>query len=71
MGSVNWMLAGMLVSTIGGGFFLYGKRQAQPAQLIAGIALMIIPGFVEGAVMLLALGAGILVALWLALRASA
>ena len=71
MGSLNWMLAGMLVSTVGGGFFLYGKREGRVPQLVAGIALMIIPGFVEGAPLLLALGAGLLGALWLALRAGA
>lgn len=63
------MLAAMLVSTIGGGFFMYGKREARPPQLVAGIALMIIPGFVAGTAPLLAASLGILLALKLALRA--
>ena len=44
--TAGWMLAGLLVSTVGFGLFLYGKKQTRFPQLIAGIAMMVYPAFV-------------------------
>lgn len=38
--SANWLMASMLVSTVGGGFFLYGKKQSRLPQLLCGLALI-------------------------------
>ncbi len=38
--SANWLMASMLVSTVGGGFFIYGKKQSRLPQLFCGIALI-------------------------------
>ena len=38
--SANWMMASMFVSTVGGGLFMYGKKQSRLPQLICGIALI-------------------------------
>ncbi|MEZ4273592.1 MAG: hypothetical protein R3C68_19780 [Myxococcota bacterium] len=43
------LFASVVVSAMGLGFFLYGKRQNEPLQLIAGATLMIFPYFVESA----------------------
>ena len=58
----------LVVSGIGFGFFLYGKRQDRIPQLIAGLALMVYPYFVAGAGWMLTIGVLIVAALWLALR---
>jgi hypothetical protein len=39
--SANWLMASMLVSTIGGGLFIYGKKQSRIPQLVCGIALIV------------------------------
>ena len=40
------LLWGLLFSSIGLGYFVYGKKQGRGSALIAGIALMIFPYFV-------------------------
>ena len=54
----------------GAGFvlFIYGKKQERWPQLVAGLALMIYPYFVSTLAMTLAVGAGIIAALWIAVR---
>jgi hypothetical protein len=55
------LLWGVLFSSIGLGFFLYGKKQRAVVPLICGIALMIYPYFIPNVVMLVAIG-GVLTA---------
>lgn len=43
------LLWGMLFGAIGVGFFIYGKRQARIMPLVCGIALIVFPWFVSGA----------------------
>jgi hypothetical protein len=62
------LLAGMLVSTIGMGLFVYGKRAERLPQILAGLALMVFPVFVHGAVAVLAVGGLIVGGLWLGVR---
>ena len=49
-------LWGFLFSTIGGGFFLYGRRQTAPVPLLCGVALMAYPYFVDDPVMMVVIG---------------
>lgn len=62
------LLAGMLISTIGMGLFVYGKRAERLPQILAGLTLMVFPVFVHGAVAMLAVGGLIVGALWLGVR---
>ena len=62
------LVAGLLVSTVGFGLFLYGKRAARLPQLVVGIALMGFPLFVHGALATLAVGAGLVAGLWAFVR---
>ena len=64
----NSLLAGFAVSTVGFGFFMYGKKQARPAQMLFGLISMVYPYFVAGPAWVLAIFALLLGALWLALR---
>jgi hypothetical protein len=67
--SASALMSSMLISTIGTGFFLYGKKQQRIPQLCAGAVLMIYPYFVDGAGWMAGIGATVLAALAIAVRA--
>lgn len=50
------LFLGVLFSSIGLGFFIYGRKQQQPVPLLCGLALMIYPYFVSAALPLAAIG---------------
>jgi hypothetical protein len=50
------LLWGLLFSSIGLGYFLYGKKQRSPVPLVCGIALMAYPYFVANPYWLVAIG---------------
>ena len=51
------LLWGVLFSSIGLGYFIYGKRQQAPIPLVCGIALMVFPYFVSGSWTMVLIGA--------------
>jgi hypothetical protein len=53
------LLWGLLFSSIGLGFALYGKQQRSPVPLLCGLALMIYPYFVPNVAALVAIGAAL------------
>ena len=63
------LAATFLVGAVGFVLFVYGKRQVRPPQIAVGLALMVYPYFVTGVGWILGVGAALLAALWLALRA--
>jgi len=69
--TAGWLFAGFLVSTVGFGLFLYGKKQARIPQLVAGIAMMVYPGFIASPMIILALGGALIGGVWFAVRAGA
>jgi predicted membrane protein len=54
--SESTLLWGLLFSSIGLGFFLYGRQQRSPVPLVCGLALMIYPYFIPNVVALVAIG---------------
>ncbi|MFD1438477.1 amino acid transport protein [Acinetobacter terrae] len=50
------LLLGVLFSSIGLGYFLYGKKQKVTMPLICGLVLMIFPYFIENTTMLTTIG---------------
>jgi len=58
----------LITSGIGFVLFTYGKKQDRGPQLVAGIVMMIYPYFVSSLLMNALVGAGILGAMWLAIR---
>ncbi|NNP71535.1 hypothetical protein A7P53_03595 [Acinetobacter defluvii] len=54
--NVSVLLWGVLFSSIGLGYFIYGKKQQHIMALICGIGLMIYPYFVENIALLLCTG---------------
>jgi hypothetical protein len=53
---VSTLLWGVLFSSVGLGFFIYGKKQRAPVPLVCGIALMIYPYFIPNVFALVAIG---------------
>ena len=47
--SAGGLFLGLLFSTIGLGFFIYGKKQRRPVPLVVGIALMVLPYMIGSA----------------------
>jgi len=62
------LIAGMVVSSVGLGLYLFGKRNERFAPLISGMALMAAPLVVHGALALWALCGLVVAGLWLAAR---
>ena len=50
---------GILTGAIGFAYFIYGKRQARFAPLLAGLALCVYPYFVDSVPLSLAIGAAL------------
>lgn len=50
------LLWSLLFSSIGLGFFVYGKRQAAVVPLVCGVLLMIYPYFISNNILLVAIG---------------
>ena len=64
----NSLLAGFAVSTVGFGFFMYGKKQGRPPQILFGLVSMVYPYFVAGPAWVFGIFALLAAALGLALR---
>ena len=58
----------ILISVVGLGFFIYGKRQRRAPQLVVGVVLMGYGYFVSSVVWMLVIAAALLVALWSVIR---
>ena len=61
------LLWGLLFSSIGLGFAIYGRRQGAVAPLVCGLMLMVYPYFVSNVLLLVGIG-GLLVAVPFFLR---
>lgn len=66
--SADTLFASLLVSSVGFGFFLLGKKQLRTPQLVVGLALMIYPYFVAGPMAICGIAAGLIGGLLIALR---
>lgn len=54
------LLWGLLFSSAGLGFFLYGRKQRAVVPLICGLTLMIYPYFVSNTYVLVGIGVGLI-----------
>ena len=50
------LLLGVILSSIGLGYFLYGKKQKMTVPLVAGLVLMVFPYFIESNALLSGIG---------------
>ncbi len=69
--SPGMLAASLVLSTVGFGLFLYGKKQVRLPQLLVGIAMMVCPYFVSSAALLWSLGGALALGLFAALRLEA
>ena len=51
------LLWGLIFSSVGLGFFIYGKKQNAIVPLVCGLALMVCPYFVTNTFLLIGIGA--------------
>lgn len=58
--SASLLMWGVLFSSIGMGYFIYGKKQNATVPLLCGIALMIIPYFITSVMMMVLLCAALI-----------
>ena len=54
------LIWGILFGAIGVGYFIYGKRQAMMVPLVCGIALIVYPWFVSGAILTVVVGVALM-----------
>lgn len=54
---ISFLLWGLLFSSIGLGFFIYGRKQKAVVPLVCGLALMIYPYFISSTFPLVSIGA--------------
>jgi len=59
---MNDLIVGILAGAVGIGYFIYGKRQAKFAPMIAGMLLCIYPYFTENLLWVSVIGVLLLVA---------
>lgn len=57
---ISSLLWGLLFGSIGLGFFIYGRKQRAVVPLFCGLALMIFPYFISNAILLVAIGVGLI-----------
>ena len=67
--SMAWLLAGLVISSLGFGFFIYGKKQGRIPQLAIGMAMMIYPSLIASPLWIWLISAAALAGLWGLLRA--
>jgi hypothetical protein len=63
------LFTALVVSSIGFGLFLYGKKQRRGPQLLAGVLLMLLPVLISSVWWSLGSTTAVLVVLWLAVVA--
>jgi len=54
--NTSTLLWGLLFSSIGFGFFLYGRKQRAAVPMVCGLAMMIYPYFIPNVLALIAIG---------------
>jgi len=59
--NTSMLLWSLLFSSIGLGFFIYGKKQKAAIPLLCGLGLMIYPYFVSNMLLLVAIGVALMV----------
>jgi hypothetical protein len=58
------LFASLVISSVGAGIFIYGKKQKRLPHLLAGVALCVYPYFVPGVLPMIAIAVGVVAALW-------
>ncbi len=65
----GWLIVSLLISSVGVGLFLYGRKQARLPHLVIGIVLVGYTYFVPSLLVMVLIGAGLIVVLWVLVKA--
>ena len=63
-----WILVSLVISGVGLGLFLYGKKQTRIPHLVVGILLMVYTYAVSSVLWMVVIGVLLLAVLWLLVR---
>ena len=66
--SPGWLFASLIVSAVGFILLHYGRKMARVPHVVAGLAMLVYPYFVPGALANALIAVGLLAVLWLAVR---
>jgi hypothetical protein len=64
----GWIIASLIVSSVGFILLNYGRKFARVPQIVVGLAMLIYPYFVPGVLANVLVAVGLLVLLWVAVR---
>ncbi len=64
----NSLLASFAVSLVGGGFFMYGRKQGRPPQIAFGVITAVYPYFISNPWLILGVFGALLGLMFVALR---
>ena len=64
----GWIVASLIVSSIGFVLLRYGRKQARLPQIVVGVAMLVYPYFVPNVVAMLIVAGVLCAGLWLAVR---
>ena len=64
----TWLLLSLVISAVGMGLFIYGKKQSRVPHLVAGLILMIYTYVVTSALWMILIALAILAALFMLVR---
>lgn len=64
----GWIIASLIVSAIGFVLLHYGRKMARVPQLVVGLAMLIYPYFVPGALANALVAVGLLGVLWVVVK---
>ena len=64
----GWIVASLIVSSIGFILLNYGRKFARVPQIVVGLAMLIYPYFVPGVLANVLVAVGLLGVMWLAVR---
>jgi hypothetical protein len=64
----NWLLASLLVSSIGLVAFLYGKKQGRIPHIVIGLILVVYTYFVSNILLIFVIAAVLIALLWFVVR---
>jgi hypothetical protein len=67
--STGSLILNLLVSAVGAGLFIYGKKQGRWPQMLGGILLSLYPYFISNLWLMAGIGVAIVAATWGAVRA--
>ena len=64
----GWLFLSLIISTVGLGLFVYGKREARWPQAVVGLLFMVYPYFTSSLRSLVLVGVVLAAGLWYLLR---